>query len=761
MNHLRDGTQSDLLAHAPTIGFVLEQTLGHITHSANLRAIISTEPTVRAQWRPIDWDVDGLAARLPGFRDNWTVRAGLRARRAITDMHAATPLDALFIHTQVPAVLASSWLARIPTVVSVDATPLQYDELGDFYGHQQSSSGVEKLKLWTNRKTFQQAARLVSWSHWAKAGLVDGYDVPAEKVTVIPPGVDAAGWAAETTDRSTDGPVRILFVGGDLERKGGTLLLEAFRILRTESPMTEVELHLVTQAPVQPQPGVTVHHGLTPNSAPLKALYHHSDIFCLPTQGDCLPMVLSEAGAAGLPLVSTDVGAIREIVRDGDTGFLVPQNDVASLVTVLRELVGSPELRQRQGNAAATLVGRQFDAVKNARHLLDVLLEVAESPRPVEKRRGPAFSLASGSFRPPERADRREVLLTVSGVIPADVRKQVNDGVRPRPDYLVMAEAFNADLVDYVAARRMAGRQGRLVERIAGPSILLAWACFKARRRYRVVFTDGEQVGLPCALLCRLARRDRPRHHMIAHIMSVPKKVLLYRVFGLHKAIDTIYVYAQAQKDYIERTLGFPGEDVVLTPFMVDSRFFSSAPSAPRRMICSAGLERRDYRTLIEAVRGLDAGVVVAAASPWSKRGHTLQGQLLPDNVEVCQLGFVDLRRLYAECLFVVMPLEDVPFQAGVTTILEAMAMGKAVICSRTVGQTDIVVDGETGLYVEPGNVTQLREVIQTLLNDPTRAERMGAAGRRKVEEQMDVTHYADRLSRFVRKTADLDPVES
>jgi len=119
----------------------------------------------------------------------------------------------------------------------------------------------------------------------------------------------------------------------------------------------------------------------------------------------------------------------------------------------------------------------------------------------------------------------------------------------------------------------------------------------------------------------------------------------------------------------------------------------------------------------------------------------------VPSNVEVCQLGFVDLRQLYADARFVVMPLFDVPFQAGVTTILEAMAMGKAVICSRSKGQTDILTDGETGVYVPPGDSKELRRAIDELLADPERAARMGQAARTFVVRECDVSVYAQRLA--------------
>ncbi len=116
---------------------------------------------------------------------------------------------------------------------------------------------------------------------------------------------------------------------------------------------------------------------------------------------------------------------------------------------------------------------------------------------------------------------------------------------------------------------------------------------------------------------------------------------------------------------------------------------------------------------------------------------------------------FADLRQLYAEARFVVVPLFDVPFQAGITTILEAMAMGKAVVCSRTQGQTDALVDGVNGVYVEPGDIDGLRSAIVALLADPDRAEALGRAAWTYAEEHADIDVYVERITSVVRTTLD------
>src|SRR3954464_4418515 len=113
----------------PRIGFVLEHSLGHTTHAANLARVLPESRAIRAALRVVPYELEGPYRRLPVYNSNWTVRAGLLARRAIRQLEAEEPLAALFIHTQVPAVLAQSAMKRIPTVVSLDATPLQYDEL--------------------------------------------------------------------------------------------------------------------------------------------------------------------------------------------------------------------------------------------------------------------------------------------------------------------------------------------------------------------------------------------------------------------------------------------------------------------------------------------------------------------------------------------------------------------------------------------------------------------------------------------------------
>jgi glycosyltransferase involved in cell wall biosynthesis len=92
---------------------------------------------------------------------------------------------------------------------------------------------------------------------------------------------------------------------------------------------------------------------------------------------------------------------------------------------------------------------------------------------------------------------------------------------------------------------------------------------------------------------------------------------------------------------------------------------------------------------------------------------------------------------------------------------LEAMAVGRPVVAARSGGLADIVVDGETGCLVPPGDAGELRAALRRLLADEALRARMGAAGRRRAESVFSEQVVLSRLEKaYVRVTgrADADP---
>jgi glycosyltransferase involved in cell wall biosynthesis len=344
----------------------------------------------------------------------------------------------------------------------------------------------------------------------------------------------------------------------------------------------------------------------------------------------------------------------------------------------------------------------------------------------------------------------------------------------PRKDYAVIASHPDVEVVDQATVN--ASRVARCIARLIGVPAAQAWVAFRQRQTCEALLTDGEHIGIPLALLLKLARASTP-HVTIGHRLTAAKKRPFFRWLKVHSHIDRIALHARRQYDLAAEELGIPSDRLAFVPYQVDTDFWRPQPVAEERLICSAGLEFRDYPVLMRAVAGLDVRVVIGAASHWSRRTNSAADAEHPANVEVTAFDYQALRDLYARAAIVVVPLDEVDFQAGITTILEAMAMGKAVIVTATPGQTDVVHDrrrevrgvpprpisllqeiaerqgiklAPNGFYVPPRDPAALRRAIIYLLDHPTERAQLGAAGRRAVEQLMTVDQYAARLGELV-----------
>jgi glycosyltransferase involved in cell wall biosynthesis len=350
------------------LGFVMEQTLGQITHTQNFQQWVAADAEVDPTWILIPYEAP---SRWPLIGRNWTVRASLEARARVREVLRSRTLDALLFHTQVTALFAKRFMSTIPSVVSMDATPLNFDTVGGPYGHRPSGvRHIEDIKNLLMRRVFSRARKLVIWHQAGRQSLVEDYGVPSERVAVIPPGIDLARWNFPRPATGTPGPVRLLFVGGDFRRKGGDTLLAAFR----RRLMAHCELDIVTREPVNTAglSNLRVHGGLRPNSPELVALYERADVFIFPTLADMLPLSIMEAMAAGLPVIATNVGAIAEQIDHGVSGFLIEPGDEQALAETALRLIQNVPLRLDMSAAARRTAEQRFNAARNYADLVAV-----------------------------------------------------------------------------------------------------------------------------------------------------------------------------------------------------------------------------------------------------------------------------------------------------------------------------------------------------------------------------------------------------
>jgi glycosyltransferase involved in cell wall biosynthesis len=208
----------------------------------------------------------------------------------------------------------------------------------------------------SEQKALAAAAAVIASSENTARELIAAYGVPADRITVAPPGTDRAPAARG----SSDGIVRLFSVGSIVPRKGYDLLIAALAQLvdlpwhltiagdRTRDPAAAARLDAdIRGRGLEDRVAVL---GAVPEER-LAVLYAASDLFVLASRFEGYGMAYAEAIVRGLPVIGTAAGAIPETVPLG-AGILVPPDDVAALVRALRRLIESPDERRRFAAAA-------------------------------------------------------------------------------------------------------------------------------------------------------------------------------------------------------------------------------------------------------------------------------------------------------------------------------------------------------------------------------------------------------------------------
>jgi len=302
-----------------------------------------------------------------GARHVWSMgRMGTRvARRKLAERR----YDILHFHTQVLAFGAADLMRKIPTVVSCDTTA--YHEARE----NTTPHPAQRPNIAMERNVFHAAAHIVTWSEWARRSVIAEHGIGEDKVTAIFPGARLDTFA-DPLFASHD-RLRILFVGGDFTRKGGWDLLEVF----TQRFADRAELHLVTEHPVKSSAlNGFIHRGISAYSPQWHEQFRNADVFVMPTYADCMPLVFQEAAGYGLALLGTCVGAIPEMIFEGENGFLIQPGDRDALAERLRTFMDDRSEMLRMRRRSREIALERFDAAKNFRTLADLLRKVSCAP---------------------------------------------------------------------------------------------------------------------------------------------------------------------------------------------------------------------------------------------------------------------------------------------------------------------------------------------------------------------------------------------
>lgn len=207
------------------------------------------------------------------------------------------------------------------------------------------------------------------------------------RIAVLPYGLDPRPWTASwrrRRRRPSGAPPTVTCVARLVPLKGHRVLLEALAALRARHP--RLRCWLVGDGPLAAELrqhvralGLEGCVRLWGRRDDVPRLLAATDVFVLPSLQEVTPLAITEAQLAGLPVVATDVGGIPELVRHGESGWLVPPGDARALAAALDAVLSDPGLARRLGEAgrAAALAERTWD--RHWERLLAVYRAVART----------------------------------------------------------------------------------------------------------------------------------------------------------------------------------------------------------------------------------------------------------------------------------------------------------------------------------------------------------------------------------------------
>lgn len=326
--------------------------------------------------RPLGRGVDQHAYRhLLMWR--WVIRRWLRGPLSIDRF------DVVHILTEGSALAICDFAGRSAAAfaVNIDATVSQFITT---FGYRRWAMGP---MLGAQQRIFDAADLVVGRNAWALESIEADFGVPPERCLLarnsLRPGPRSR---ADAPPRQPDEPLRIAFVGNAWIRKGGPELVR----IHQERWADRAELHVFSsQAPPDASARNVVWHGRVARDELLGEYLPSMDIFVMPTREDMHPWAILEALSCGLPVVSSRLAGIPEMVRHGENGLLCEPGDMPAIGEAVASLLDDPVRCHEMGRAARRHVQTAYDPDVMFGGLMDRLVGLGHMARERGVRSGP------------------------------------------------------------------------------------------------------------------------------------------------------------------------------------------------------------------------------------------------------------------------------------------------------------------------------------------------------------------------------------
>jgi glycosyltransferase involved in cell wall biosynthesis len=302
---------------------------------------------------------------------------------------------------------------------------------------------------------------------------------------------------------------------------------------------------------------------------------------------------------------------------------------------------------------------------------------------------------------------------------------------------------------------RFAGGVGKRGLELAGGyggDFATVLASLRAANRADVIFSTVDTVGIPLMLLGRAGRLRPP---LVYTAIGLPERLAqisserIGRVYAsaLGRCASVI-AYSAHEADDLTRWLEERGEQrsVSFVPFGVDTAAFHPTEEPATRDVVSVGADpHRDHGLLLEVARSHPSVNFSLVVSSDGERGLAD----VPANVAVeVDLPFERTRRRLQEARVVALPIRENTYSGGTTVLLQAMALGKPVVVSRTsaIATGYGLVDGENCRLVPPGDAAAFGKSLGDVVRDDLHARALGTSARRTVEDGLTWEQYVSRI---------------
>lgn len=219
------------------------------------------------------------------------------------------------------------------------------------------------------------------------------------------------------------------------------------------------------------------------------------------------------------------------------------------------------------------------------------------------------------------------------------------------------------------------------------------------------------------------------------------------------QAVDVVAHNTRAMTETLAIKTGIDKAKLWYLPYGVDASFFAPETGVETRGIVSVGDTNRDYGTLLASMRklGLKCKIFASRVLPLPGRQTFNLKDIPPSLATVSTLPVDLLRHEYASADVIVIPLHEARTGSGVTSLLEAMSMGKAIVVAGTHGLSDYIERGRTVLSYSPGDSLDLARQLDRLLHDENLRERLGREARKQVERSFSTVAAGNRIDEFLR----------